>query len=127
MGRDGSYRDLASIHGTYRKVNETLPAITLIADYLGKAGVSAVDWYLDRPVSNSARLKVLMAEALERSPIRWNIELPDNPDTVLAEYAGVVATSDSWILDRCTLWTNLAGVIVDARVPDAWLIKLNIR
>lgn len=28
--RDGAIRDLASIHGTYRKVEETLPAIVVI-------------------------------------------------------------------------------------------------
>ena len=27
IGRDGCYRDLASIHGTYRKVEETVPAL----------------------------------------------------------------------------------------------------
>ena len=27
IGRDGTYRDLASIHGTYRKVTETITAI----------------------------------------------------------------------------------------------------
>ena len=29
-GRDGCLRDLASIHGTYRKVSETIPAIELV-------------------------------------------------------------------------------------------------
>ncbi|HVP12345.1 MAG TPA: DUF434 domain-containing protein [Phycisphaerae bacterium] len=123
-GRDGSYRDLASIHGTYRKVNETQPAITMIADHLSSAEILAVDWYLDRPVSNSARLKVLMAEVVEHSRLRWNIELADNPDAVLAAYDGVVATSDSWILDRCAAWVNLARDIIDAHVPDAWKITL---
>jgi hypothetical protein len=127
VGRDGSYRDLAGIHGTYRKVNETLPAITLIADYLIEAGIRAADCYLDRPVSNSARLKVLMAEVVEHSPVTWNIELADNPDAILAEYDGVVATSDSWILDRCAAWTRLASGIIDAHVPDPWMIRLNIR
>jgi hypothetical protein len=127
VGRDGSYRDLASIHGTYRKVNETLPAIALIAEYLDKAQVSAVDWYLDRPVSNSARLKMLIAVVVEQSPIHWNIELKDNPDAVLAEYEGVVATSDSWILDRAAACTNLAREIIDACVPDPWRIRLNTR
>ena len=29
-GRDGCYRDMASMHGSYRKVEETSPAIELI-------------------------------------------------------------------------------------------------
>jgi hypothetical protein len=123
-GRDRTYRDLASIHGTYRKVNETLPALRLIADHLREAGIQSIDWYLDRPVSNSARLKVLMAGTFESSFAHWNIELVDNPDKTLAEYNGIVVTSDSWILDRCAAWTNLAREIIDASVPQAWKLML---
>ena len=34
QGRDGCFRDLASIHGTYRKVEETIPALKLIGAFL---------------------------------------------------------------------------------------------
>ncbi|MCU0914495.1 MAG: DUF434 domain-containing protein [Planctomycetes bacterium] len=37
-GRDGCCRDLASIHGTYRKVEETIPALQLIGDFLASIG-----------------------------------------------------------------------------------------
>src|SRR5688500_4697039 len=33
-GRDGCYRDLASLHGTYREVTETTPAFQLIGETL---------------------------------------------------------------------------------------------
>ncbi len=122
--RDGCYRDLASIHGTYRKVEETLPALRLIVDAVSGLGATRVDWYLDRPVSNSGRLKALLAELVEESPMAWNIELPDDPDSVLADYAGVVATSDSWILDRCGAWTNIARRIISADIQQAWIVTL---
>src|SRR5258706_6011469 len=35
--RDGCFRDMASIHGTYRKVEETIPALNLLADFLSSA------------------------------------------------------------------------------------------
>ncbi len=132
IGRDGCYRDLASVHGTYRKVEETIPAVKLIADYLRPFDIARVEWYLDRPVSNSGRLKALMAEivggsGLEEDPrLTWNIELVDSPDAVLAGYAGPVATSDSAVLDRCTSWINLAAQIIDDRIPDAWRVRLDI-
>ncbi len=125
VGRDGAFRDLASVHGTYRKVEETRPAVRLISDYLQSTGVSTIDWYLDRPVSNSGRLKTLIAEVVASSGVRWNIELVDSPDRVLADYNGVVASSDSWILDRCKAWTNLAGDIIGARVSDSWRIVMS--
>ncbi len=149
IGRDGCYRDLASIHGTYRRVEETQPAIELIIDHLARYAISRIDWYLDRPVSNSGRLKTLMAELLEqkcrvgmahqregvgtahRKPgvgtapqSTWNIELVNNPDAVLADYDGTVASSDSLVLDNCKLWTNLAAEIIDARIDGAWTLDL---
>ena len=130
VGRDGCYRDLASIHGTYRKVEETIPALNLIADYLARADISRVDWYLDRPVSNSGRLKCVIAEVIERradagfNEPTWNIELANNPDAILAGYDGYVATADSAVLDRRSQWINLAAEMVDVQVPDAWRLDL---
>ncbi|MBU0717874.1 MAG: DUF434 domain-containing protein [Planctomycetes bacterium] len=130
IGRDGCYRDLASVHGTYRKVEETVPAVELIADHLAAHDVSRVDWYLDRPVSNSGRVKVLMAEVLEDrasarpSTTQWNIELVTSPDRVLMDFDGPIVSSDSVILDRGGAWVNLATEIVDAHISSAWTIDL---
>ena len=49
--------DMASMHGSYRKVEETRPALELIGLTLAGFGVSEALWLLDRPVSNSGRLK----------------------------------------------------------------------
>ena len=131
VGRDGCHRDLASVHGTYRKVEETKPALDLIIEHLAEAGIARIDWYLDQPVSNSGRLKAFMAEILEAragSPpadTEWNIELVPNPDAVLSKYAGPVASSDSVILDQCALWVNLPRDIIEARVPHAHIVDLS--
>lgn len=130
IGRDGCYRDLASVHGTYRKVEETIPALRTIMDHLDCLDISRIDWYLDRPVSNSGRLKTLMAELLETrqaqaaKPATWNIELVHNPDTFLAVYHGVVATCDSAVLDKCSSWVNLAAEVIEAHIPHAWKVDL---
>lgn len=129
VGRDGCYRDLASVHGTYRKVEETVPALTLIMDQIAALGVARVDWYLDQPVSNSGRLKKLMAELLEerttsKSDPPWNIELSPNPDRILREYTGVVATCDAAVLDACRMWMHLAGQIMQTSIPQAWILRL---
>ncbi len=130
VGRDGCYRDLASVHGTYRKVEETLPALELIVDQLAAQGLRRIEWYLDKPVSNSRRLKALLADLLETradgstGDTRWNIALVDSPDTVLTACRDPIVTSDSVILDRCTVWVNLAGQIIKDSVVDAWIVDL---
>ena len=39
MGRDGCLRDLAGIHGTYRRVEETLPAVEQIGRFLAERSI----------------------------------------------------------------------------------------
>ena len=46
-----------------------------------------------------------------------------NPDNVLAAAEGVIATSDSGILNRCRPWLNLTRMVVEQRVDDAWIVN----
>ena len=131
VGRDGCYRDLASVHGTYRKVEETVPAVALIVDVLCGMGIPHVDWYLDRPVANSGRLRALIGDVLQARGGRatgvgsWNIELISSPDAALANYPHIIAASDSAVLDRCAAWLNLAALVNEARVPNAGKVELS--
>ena len=50
------------MHGSYRKVEETLPALRLVGKTLAHFGVADALWLLDRPVSNSGRLKKIIEE-----------------------------------------------------------------
>ncbi|MHC5156638.1 MAG: DUF434 domain-containing protein [Planctomycetota bacterium] len=111
--RDGSIRDLASIHGTYRKVEETLPAIEIIAHVLNKLNFTEVIWLLDKPVSNSGRLKKRITSFCETNSLNWDVQLVPNPDTVLIQSSDIIASSDSSILDGCKHWLNLARIIID--------------
>src|SRR5438552_9278163 len=60
--RDGCIRDLSSVHGSYRSVNETDQAIILIGEVLDQAGVESAAWILDKPISNSGRLAQRLRE-----------------------------------------------------------------
>lgn len=124
IGRDGCCRDLAGLHGTYRKVTETIPAVELIGNFLHQFSLSSVVWYLDTPVSNSGRLKNLIGQIAEKYNWPWRIELLFNPDDELIRTDLVVATTDSVILDNCQQWTNLASRIIKQKIPDAELIDM---
>jgi hypothetical protein len=122
--RDGTFRDMASMHGSYRKVAETRPALELLGEVIESAGVSECRWYLDRPVSNSGRLKTLMGELAAARGWKWDVELVPDPDAVLAAADQIVATADSVILDRCRAWFNLARETVSRHVPEATVVDL---
>ncbi|MBL7153868.1 MAG: DUF434 domain-containing protein [Phycisphaerae bacterium] len=124
-GRDGCYRDLASIHGTYRKVSETIPAVELIGRFLQEIGVAGALWLLDKPVSNSGRLKTLIGELARKNDWPWEIELVLSPDAALIKGDMIVATSDSVILDACKKWLNLAAEIITQKLPSATMIDLS--
>ena len=122
--RDETHRDMAAMHGSYRKVSETLPALDLIGRALSSLGVSQCTWYLDRPVSNSGRLKQIILSMATENGWPWAVELVADPDAILSDSDCTVATADSGILDRCNTWLNLAQKVVSENVADAWVVKL---
>ena len=122
--RDETFRDLAGVHGSYRKVAETLPALDLAGDRLKQLNVTRVHWLFDRPVSNSGRIRAVLEETAKARGWDWTVELVDNPDAVLKASADVVATADSVILDRCGRWFNLARDVIEAACPGAVIVDL---
>jgi hypothetical protein len=123
--RDGCYRDLASMHGTYRRVEETLPAVQLAGQMLAKLNTGRCFWYLDSPVSNSGRLKALLLREAMDQGWDWDVEVVPDPDRVLAQSKSVVCTADSAIVDEDILWFNLAREIVTGHVPQAWVVPMS--
>ncbi|MHC4309607.1 MAG: DUF434 domain-containing protein [Planctomycetota bacterium] len=124
-GRDGCYRDLASIHGTYRKVTETIPTLQLIGEFLKEIGVNDATWLLDSPVSNSGRLKTLIGKLARESSWNWEIELHLSPDAELKKTDLIVASSDSVVLDGCKRWCNLATEIIKRKLASVRVIDLS--
>jgi hypothetical protein len=122
--RDETYRDIAGVHGTYRQVAETIPALRLVGQTVCDLNVAEVRWLFDRPVSNSGRIRGILLETAEQNGWNWTVELLDNPDAELKAFPDIVATADSAILDRCGCWLNLARLVIDAHCPAARIIDL---
>jgi len=125
--RDGTHRDMASMHGTYRRVAETESAISAIAEVIAGWGVSRCHWYFDAPVSNSGRLKQMMLTMASQAGWPWEVSLVPDPDRVLVETTEVIASSDSHVLDGCRAWVSLTRAVIEARVPQAWVVDLSAR
>jgi hypothetical protein len=119
-GRDGCYRDLASVHGSYRRVEETIPALELVAKWLKERGLGPCTWLLDAPVSNSGRLAAMIRDV---NP-EWIADVVPDPDRLLRQPGDIVATADAGILDRCGQWVNLARAIVRDGALDAFVVDL---
>lgn len=126
LGRDGCCRDIMGIHGSYHRVKETETALELIGTLTTELQIPCCHWWLDKPVSNSGRLKTLMLEIAGRSEWNWRIDLVMNPDRVLMEAEEVIATADSAILDQCDRWFNLTRLVMKRHVRRVNLVDLSL-
>lgn len=124
-GRDRFLRDMASVHGRYRRAEQTLEASVAIGERLAALAPSSVTWLLDRPVSNSGKLEAALRELAAERGWAWTIELDYHPDRRLAAFPGVVATGDAWILDHAAQIFDLAEAVIASRCADAWIIDLD--
>ena len=125
LGRDSCVRDLSSVHGSYRSVDETDRAIELIGATLDELGVGSVSWVLDKPISNSGRLAQRLRNFAAEHNGDWSVEIAFNPDAEIVAASALAISSDGPLLDRVGRWTDLARHIVEKRVADAWLIDLS--
>ena len=119
--RDDCYRDLASMHGSYRAVQETEPALEIIGNALEAIAPKSVLWLLDSPVSNSGRIAGELRTLARSRNWPWDVELVFNPDAVLRVSGNIVISSDSVILDDAVRWVNAAAHLIHNRIPNAWL------
>ena len=124
--RDGALCDMASVHGTYHTVAETAPAVMMIDEVLSECGVASCRWLLDKPISNSGRLRALLEQVASDKHWDWTVDLVQNPDAHLSRPELITATVDSVILDRCNCWCPLSRHIVARRIPRAWLVDLMV-
>ncbi len=118
IGRDQCYRDLSSVHGTYRRVEETFPALQLIGETLETLKVSEVKWLIDKPVSNSGRLKGFIYDAAEEKNWPWEAELVYSPDKRLIDNAMITISTDSHILDESARWSNVGAYLIQHQIDD---------
>lgn len=121
-GRDGAHRDLASVYGTYGRVEETDEVLDMLTELLTPA--REVLWLLDRPVSNSGRVAALLRERADAAGLQWSVELVWDPDRVLVGSDAIVATGDAQILDADVRWVDLPGALIERVGARAWLVDL---
>lgn len=115
-GRDGLYRDISSVHGSYKRVVKTQQAIDLIGTSLKNCSIKLAKWYLDKPISNSGKLKTMLLESSEKNRFNWEVELVYSPDKVLASSEHIIVSSDSWILNHGQKWFNLGAMLIDNHI-----------
>src|SRR5688500_5821476 len=109
LGRDRALRDRASVHGSYRAVEETERAAALLVACLVTHAVHDARILLDRPVGNSGRTRAMLEAACQAGALHAQVELRDRVDQELVESGLPVASSDGFILDHAAARLDLPG------------------
>lgn len=112
-GLDGCYRDISSVHGSYKRVKQTEEVLITVGKALHQLAPERVIWIFDAPVSNSGRLKTLCYEMAAAYGFAWDIYLDNAPDKYLVAENRLIASSDAWVLNGCYQWFNLISSIIN--------------
>jgi hypothetical protein len=97
---DGLVRDSSAVHGSYRPGRVTPAAIQRILEAVARLQARSLDLFLDSPISYSGRMADELRGRLVSLGTPCLVEVHPSADYPLKSYAGVVATSDSSIIDR---------------------------
>jgi hypothetical protein len=101
LADDGLLRDSSGVHGSYRAGKVTGPAVSAILEALRRIDLKGLELYLDAPISYSgAMAEELRARIAGQLAIPFTVNLSPSADYPLKSFDGVIATSDSSIIDR---------------------------
>jgi len=127
LGDDGFIRDISGLSGSFKKTETTEKAIQFIVREIKKMMPSQTLFLLDAPISKSGEL----AEAVRNYLKKWN--LPGDamavkvPERILIGFSGVVATSDTAIIDQSKKVLDLAGHVLRKNIELESLVRLGKR
>ena len=122
---DDAIRDMANLRGSYHIIDKTPNAIHLLLKELDELKVKKANIYLDKPISNSGRLKTLIAEIGEQYNVELNIELLNAVDKELYGKENVIS-GDCIVLNECKSWIPLYKWIIDSYEKEYKVWKVNI-
>ncbi len=121
---DNFIRDIAGVSSAYKMAGVTHSAVDLITEILTHFNPERVVFLFDAPISKSGRLASYLADRLRAAGLACEARAVPVPEKILIGYHGIVATSDSAVIDGVDRVVDLAGHVVRKRIPEAWLITL---
>jgi hypothetical protein len=124
LADDGFVRDISGLSGNYRKTGVTEKAIALIIQFLNEWGPRNTLFLFDAPISKSGILAKELRVLLKKKDLPGDAIAVKVPEKILIGFPGVVATSDTAVIDRCDKVTDLAGNIIRTEIGSMSLLRL---
>jgi hypothetical protein len=125
LGDDGFIRDISGLSGSFKKTETTEKAIQFIIRAIKKIMPSQILFLLDAPISKSGELAEVVRNYLRKEGIPGDAMAVKVPERILIGFPGVVATSDTAIIDQSKRVLDLAAHVLRKNIELKSPIRLN--
>jgi hypothetical protein len=112
LADDGFIRDISGLSGSFTKSSVTETAIQLVLNVLKKWKPRKTLFLFDAPISMSGQLAEEVRDRLDQANLLGDAVAVKVPEKILIGFPGVIATSDTAIIDRSEKVLDLAGYII---------------
>jgi len=124
LGDDGFIRDISGLSGSFKKTETTEKVIQLIIHVLKEIKPRQTLFLFDAPISMSGKLAQEVKSLLKRKNLPGDAIAVKVPEKILIGFPGVIATSDTAIIDRSKKILDLAGYILREKTELESLVPL---
>lgn len=112
LGDDGFMRDISGLSGNFKRSEITEKALSLITQTIKRLKPRYTLILFDAPISMSGRLAQEVKRSLDKEEISGDAMAVKVPEKILIGFPGVIATSDTAIIDQSKKVFDLAGYIL---------------
>ena len=112
LGDDGFIRDISGVSGSFKKTGATEKALQLILNRLRRMNPRKTLFLFDAPISRSGILAMEVRNRLKKKGLRGDAMAVPVPEKMLIGFRGIIASSDTAIIDQSKKVIDLAGEIL---------------
>ena len=124
LADDGFIRDISGLSGSFKKTEVTEKAIRSVVTFLKKWKPRHTLFLFDAPISKSGILAKELRNLLKKENLPGDALAMKVPEKTLIGFPGVVATSDTAIIERSKRVIDLAGNIIRTKIGSMSLLRL---
>ena len=123
LGDDGFIRDISGLSGNFKKTEKTEEAFQLILDIVKRVKPLKTLFLFDSPISMSGELAQEVRDLLKKENLSGDARAVKVPEKILIGFPGVIATSDTAIIDQSKEVVDLAGDIIVQKIRSKSIIR----
>ena len=122
LGDDGFIRDISGLSGNFKKSEKTGKALQLILNVLKKMKPRRTLFLFDAPISMSGKLAQEVRDGLKKEGLQGDAKAVKVPEKIFIGFPGVIATSDTAIINQSSKVLDLAGYIIKNKIRPKSLV-----